>query len=194
MDTSKQLKPKRGVFRKNKVARQFAIAGLVFLAITTVFMVAGIIWPEAFYGCREILYRPPECNSPTPCITVDLYSSTHCSPFVLGWLTAIAAVCAVGCWLIALIWNWLSDKNKKSLRVMKSVLTAILIFEMVLTPIVLLFQTVTVGELHEVFSYFGEAIMMAMGILFVAGMILDVVWLVLILTTWVLVQIDKKRA
>ena len=194
MDTSKQLKPKRGVFRKNKVVRRFAIAGLVFLALTVVFIIAGIIWPEAFYGCRYVPYVPPKCDSAT-CVIIDLAGSTHCSPFVLGWLTAIMAVCAVECWLVALVWHWLGDKKKKSLRVMKKLLTAISIYEMVVTPIYLFTQTVTTDELITALSdSLGTFVVMASNIISFVALILDVVWLVLMLTTWVLVQIDKKRA
>ena len=194
MDTSKQLKPKRGVFRKNKVARQFAIAGLVFLALAVVFGIAGIIWPEAFYGCRYIPYVPPKCDD-MPCVVIDLAGGTHCSPFVLGWLTVIAVVCAVECWLVALVWHWLGDRKRKSLRVMNILLTAISIYEMIVTPIYLFTQTVTTDELITALSDpLGTFIAMTSNIISFVALILDVVWLVLILITWVLTLIDKKRA
>lgn len=193
MGTSKNPKAKFGMFRKNKVARRFAIAGLVFLVLTAVFGFAGMIWPEAFYGCRDILYNP-SVNT-VGLYTISLYSSQHCSPMALGWLTAISGVCAAGCWLIAAIWNWLGDSKKKSLRVIKLLLTDIPIYEMILAPILLLFWTVCTDEWLEVISYQALTMLeMAVAAMLLAGLLLAVLWLILLIVAAVLARNEKRRA
>lgn len=193
MGTSKKKKAKRGAFWKNKVARRFAIAGSVFLYLMVAFGIAGLIWPEAFYGCRDILYRPHGDVSAGYFIMVR--SSQHCSPMALGWLTAISGVCAAGCWLIAAIWNWLGDSKKKSLRVIKLLLTDIPIYEMILAPILLLFWTVCTDEWLEVISYQALTMLeMAVAAMLLAGLLLAVLWLILLIVAAVLARNEKRRA
>lgn len=181
-----------GMFQKQKIAKKFAVAGMIFSVLTVIFGAMGIFWPEAFYGCRKIPYHA-HCDSSSQCITIDLESSTNCSFMALGWLTIIALVCAVQCWLMALVWVWLGGK-RGALRVMKILLTVISVYEMVITPLVLLFQTVTIDELLEVFPRsVAEAFFITMGILLIIGLILDAVWLVLILIAWIMARINKKR-
>ena len=188
MATYKKKNTKRGAFWKNKVARGFAIAGSVFLAVMAIAVAAALIWPEAFYGCRDIIYNMYGS-------VLMVRSGQHCSPMALGWITTIAAVCAAGCWLIALVWNWFGDNKRNALRVMKFLLTAIPIYEMILTPIMLLFWTVSTDELQEVISYQAlttlEAVVMAM---FFVGLFLAVLWVVLLIVSAVLVRNEKKRA
>ena len=182
------------MFRKNKVARRLGVTAMILSGLTIVFGVMGIIWPEAFYGCREIPYDS-HCSPASPsCVTIDLASSTNCSFLALGWLTIIALVGAIECWLMALVWNWLGDQKKGAFRVLKIILTAISIYEIVVTPLVLLFHTVTIDELLEVFTKpVAEALFGVVAGLFLAGLILDVVWLVLLLAALVVALNNKKR-
>ena len=186
----------KGVFQNNKIARRFAIVGTICVVLALAFGVMGMFFPEAFYGCREIPYHS-HCQGQGlagSCMTIDLASSTRCSFLALGWLTLISIVCAVECWLIALVWNRLGDKRKKSLRTMKGLLTAIPIYEMVITPLILFAQTFTSDELLEIFP---DAIVSMMFVvvyvLFMVGLLLDIVWLVLAIVTWVLTRKDRKR-
>ena len=188
MVTYKKKNTRRGTFWKNKIAKRFAIVGSVFLAVMAIAVIATLIWPEAFYGCREIIYNMHGS-------VIMVRSGQHCSPMVLGWITTIAAVCAAGCWLIALVWNWFGDNKRNALRVMKFLLTAIPIYEMILTPIMLLFWTVATDEWLEIISSQAmttlEAVVMAM---FFVGLFLAVLWLILLTVSAILVRNEKKRA